>query len=469
MREVMFMERFMSRKVLILALWMGLSLASLCSAAHRDAALSADGDLYQVKTGTYGDLFPNGMETDPANSVLALEVVHAGAPVQRYLVPGTQTSEIERTPALVYEDASRTLFLVWLSVIHSNLNLMSFDGTHWSEQMVVTKTPYFLKSSPQFAITRDVFQDVTPQSTPSNHQRTILHIVWTEENAAGLEEVMYSPIILEDGTYLGQNPIYRLNDFEGSDEVATDFAPAPALLRAPTIHGGRDGRTVVVAFASAATHRLVGLEIDVLPREMGMLADGARATIIELGAKNSYPSNIQVIADKARATIIELGSRFHPEVALALADQTRSYILAQRGKDLKLVADGARATIIELGGKLSGRGLRATQALSTSASVTQEIPNPSSFDPDSQLLNHFLLFRTASARPAPKLDAGLTEIKTFISDTGEDAMIAWATQGHVFYCDSNASGWSEPRDLPLSGEIDVQKAYEILDQRFRNH
>lgn len=465
------MERCMSRKVLILALCMGLAIASLCSAAHRDAALSADGDLYLVKTGTYGDLFPGGMETEPANAVLALEVVRAGSPVQRYLVPGTQTSEIERSPALVYEDASRTLFLVWLSVIHSNLNLMSFDGTRWSEQMVVTKTPYFLKSSPQFAITRDMFQDVESQGTPANHQRTILHIVWTEENATGLEEVMYSPIILEDGAYLGQNPIYRLNDFEGADEPATlasDFAPVPALLRAPTIHGGRDGRTVVVAFASAATHRLVGLEIDVLPREMGRLADGARATIIELGARHSYPSNIQMIADKARATIIELGSRFHPEVAQSLADHTRSYILSQKNKDLKQVADGARATIIELGGKLSGRGLRTSQALATT-SITQEISEAPSFDHTSEPLNHILLFRTASARPTPKLDAGLAEIKTFISDTGEDAMIAWANQGRVFYCDSNATGWSETRELPLSGGIDVQKAYEILDQRFRNH
>ena len=47
-------------------------------AASRDTALGASGELYQVKAGNYGDLFPAGRAVDPGVPVLDA-VRHIGA------------------------------------------------------------------------------------------------------------------------------------------------------------------------------------------------------------------------------------------------------------------------------------------------------------------------------------------------------------------------------------------------------
>ncbi len=53
------------------------------------------------------------------------------------------------------------------------------------------------------------------------HYRTTLHLIWQEQNAASQLETFYSPIVINDGAYIGWNPIYNLDD----------FLPPPSLTR----------------------------------------------------------------------------------------------------------------------------------------------------------------------------------------------------------------------------------------------
>src|SRR3954465_11076739 len=96
-----------------------LALASSALAADRQAALGDSGEVYLVRTGSYGELFPGGTGADAKNPVLALDIVRPGQAAQRLLVPGTDGADVESSPFELYESSSGALFLVWQSQINS--------------------------------------------------------------------------------------------------------------------------------------------------------------------------------------------------------------------------------------------------------------------------------------------------------------------------------------------------------------
>jgi hypothetical protein len=453
---------------------LGLSLlASAGLAAEREAALGAQGELYMVRAGAYGELFPGSSDFAAANPVLALDIMRAGEPVQRILVPGTGSGELEATPAVLFEDDSNSVFLVWenrVNQIHSTFKLAGFDQKEWSKPIEVSGSLFSQKTSPQLAITRDGYRDRDEEGLPVTRHRTILHLTWNEENQTDVWDTFYTPIVLQDGVYLGRNPVYRLNGYDSAEVPGGAAVNSPELFRAVNIQGGRDGRTVVVTFASGLTRRLVSVEVDVLPEEIGFLAGGARATIIELGARH-YPSNLPALAKGASAKVLELGSAFHPEVAQAIADQVRTLIASGPSDGLGFLADEARATIIELGARLSGRGLRgithAAAASSTSNIRIVEIAKPTETAViDQTSPSHLIQFRVASNRTAPRVGAGA--VKLFASEEGDDVLVSWAQGDRVLYRMSQGSAWSDIREIKLSANVDLKRAYEILDQRVRN-
>jgi hypothetical protein len=439
-------------------------------AIRQEAVLGNDGELYIVKTGTYGALFPGGQETDRNNSVLALEIAHHGEAPQRVLVPDTLDKAIESSPAVFFETDSNTIFLVWesrLSATEFSLRLASFDGSHWTPTIEVTKST---KSSPQLAATlqlvttRDFYKErETPDSKPVVKHRTVLHLTWSEEGAGELsDESYYTPIILDEGTFIGVNPIFRLNSFDKSnDEPAGPVASE--LVRSPMVQAGDDMRTVLVSFTSAITGRLIVLEIDVLPTQIRRVADKARASIIDLGAQKP---DLQTVAVKARDSVLNYSGDFQPEVARSLADLLYAHILAGGSppgpvNDLKPIADDARATIIDLGAKFSsGQVLK-----STPAQLFQIVGKPEAGEEEAPA--HLLQVRTASSRPVPAIGPGM--VRVFVSESGANALVSWATKDRVYYRDSvSAYGWSDVRELKLNDGFDLNRAYEVLDQRVQN-
>ncbi|HWM89340.1 MAG TPA: hypothetical protein VN493_01085 [Thermoanaerobaculia bacterium] len=445
-----------------LALTVGLTLAgSLC--AQREI-VGSHGEIYAAKSGTYAELFPKGTRPHVDAPVLALEVIRPGAATERYLVPGTDGFEIEDLPFLYFEEASETTYLVWKSQngVHPTLMLTGFDGRRWTEPLEILNNPMAEKTSSQIAVTHDTYRVAGEDEA---RHRTILHLLWAEEG----HEAFYSPIVLENGKFVGKNPVFLLTGLEGL-EAASSPEPSEPLLRSLRIQPGRDGQTVVATFISPDTRRVVSVEIDVLPAQLSQLADEARIHIIDIGNRHTYPAQLKQIADIARIHIIDIGRSFYPEIAGALAQQVQELILASDGKktDLKKVADGARIHIIDIGAKLSGRGLRSA---SSAASVrTEEIAGsatvPMGPNGDQLPLSHFIQFRAASSRPVPEVGTGAV---TFIaSKTGEDILIAWAGKDRVSYRVSQDDGWSDVHQIVFSAGIGVERAYEILEQKMRN-
>jgi hypothetical protein len=452
----------------------GLGLAAPAQAlgASHDSALGASGEVYQVKSGKYGDLFPGGQGTAPGTPVLAIDVTRPGAASQRVLIPDTLDSAAESSASLLYEDDSRTVYVVWESQegIHPVLRLAGFDGTTWSTPISVVGNPFAPKTSPQFAITRESFEDTGEDGSPVVKHRNTLHLIWQEEGAApGALETFYTPVVFVDGIYTGTNPVYSLSDFL-PDGAGGDIQPA--LLRSPTIQAGQDQRTVVVAFASLAKGRLATVEIDVLPEELSRLSEKARSHIIEIG-RSLYPADLPGLAEKARSHIIEIGVAFHPELASTLADQVRATILANDASDIAQLAEKARSHIIEIGAKLSGRGLRNPKEQANTQIVQVDDPidvsrvaAPAPTPKPMEAAAYLIQVRVASSRPVPRVGPG--SVALFVSEAGDDVLVSWAQVDKVLYRLSTDSSWTEPRELRFTPSLDINKAYDILGQRVRN-
>ncbi|HEY4572767.1 MAG TPA: hypothetical protein VIJ26_02345 [Thermoanaerobaculia bacterium] len=457
----------------ICALGLGLALAAAAFAGH-DTALGSDGTIFQVRTGLYGDLFPAGKAADKTITVVALDVTKPGAPAQRLLVPGTDGFEVESSPSVVFEDDSQTVFLLWESAInvHPVLELSGFDGTNWLPSITVTGNPFAVKTSPQFVLTRDSYDLTGAGGTTTTRHRTILHLLWQEAGAGTQVRTFYSPVIINDGQYIGWNPLYDLDDFLPAVPAGA-AAPADvqtAVTGAPLIQGGRDERTVVAAYASTARGQMATVEIDVLPEQLMQLADKARSHIIDIG-RASYPNDLPSLAEKARSHIIDIGRAFHPEIGASIADQVKADILADTSGDLPTLATKARSHIIDIGAKLSGRGLRPTLGDDQDAQIVEVDGSPiaqaAAALPDAtQSPYHLLQIRTVNTWPAPRVGPGT--VKVFVSQSGADLIISWAQGDRVLYRNSQNGGWSDPRTLLFSDSLSLQKSYDILDQRIRN-
>jgi hypothetical protein len=457
---------------LICALGLGLAVSAAAFASH-ETALGSDGTVYQVRTGVYGDLFPTGKAADKASTVVALDVTRPGAPTQRVLVPESAGPEVESAPSVVFEDDSQTVFLLWESAIniHPVLELSGFDGSHWLRAITVTGNPFAVKTSPQFTITRDSYDQDDASGTTATRHRTILHLLWQEPGSGSQVQTFYTPIIINDGEYIGWNPLYNLDDFLPTLPAGL-AAPADVqtgVSGAPLIQGGRDERTVVVAYASTARGQMAAVEIDVLPEQLMQLADKARSHIIDIG-RASYPNDLPGLAEKARSHIIDIGRAFHPEIGTSIADQVKADILADTSGDLVALATKARSHIIDIGSKLSGRGLRpssgddpATQIVEIDSALT----GAAAVAPDAaQSLYHLLQIRAVNTWPAPRVGPGT--VKLFVSQSGEDLIVSWAQADRILYRNSQSGGWSDPRTLLFSDSLDLKKSYDILDQRIRN-
>ncbi|HEV2843624.1 MAG TPA: hypothetical protein VG477_02160, partial [Thermoanaerobaculia bacterium] len=232
------------------------------------------------------------------------------------------------------------------------------------------------------------------------------------------------------------------------------------------ILSGRDERSVVVGFVSTSSRRLVTLEIDVLPEELGQIADVTRATIIDTGVTLTKPENRGVLASQAAKSIFDHGSAFHTEFLEALADRVRVMILDEDGSlDLVSLGETTRATIIDTGARLSGRGLRSLRP--SAEKIVEARPEA---DANSNAIistsHHLIRFREVASRFAPPVDTGAFTL--IVSNSGEDMLVVWPLSDRVLYYSSQGEDdWSERRELKLSNGMTLEKAFEVLARRVR--
>lgn len=455
-----------------IVLLLGLALVPAARAFDRQSALGSKGELFVVQAGKYVDLFPDGQATDAKNIVLALDVTDPAGATQRLLVPGTENADVEQLPFLLYEESSATLFMVWqtqVSLIHPILNLGSYHAGQWGDVIPVLGDPFAKKSAPQLGVTRESYVVKADDGTSTTVNRTVLHLVWAEDNASGTQDTFYTPIVLDDGNYLGSNPIYRLNDFDASPAAKVAGDVPKALLVAPRLEAGPNDQTVIVTFADASSKRLVSIVVGALPRQLSVLADHSRAQIIDVGYK-LYPGHLQQLADAASADILATGTSFYPEFVKTMADRVRSLILNAPKPSpggLKNLADVSRAQIIDVGVKLGRGGLVNQSGASTSLQTTIEEVHSQPDDPTPSGETHLFQFQVVASRPVPQIGDGT--VLLYAAQDGQKTVVSWQADGsnQVQYREVIPAGWSGVRTLQVTNQLTQDKVQALLEHRVR--
>lgn len=426
-------------------------LAALPAAAAEGAPASAvtpGGGFYKLQAGRFVDLFGANPALPADAPVLALDVVPAGEPLQRWVVPGTEGVEVESSPALLYDERSSLLHLVWssrsdINFISARLWLRSYGPEGWGETIDLSGATVADKRSLQLAVTSDQYRTVVG-GVETQVARRVLHLVWVEDTERGAT-AFYSPIVFLDGRYVGWNPVVRLDDLVTA-ETTSPVAATPALREKPALEVGRGGDRVVVGFVDARTLRVATVEVRMLPGELGQLAEKARGHIIELG-RTMFPSDIPGWAEDARGHIIELATAFHPAMAGYVAAGTSSYLLAaDPAAALEAVADGARGTLVGLGDQVLGSGL--TNGCAGQGSLLELPPLvPQEGTDFPQLIS----LRSVRFWTAPELAAEASAPLLIVAPDGERALVGWLAANRLAYRETLADGfWSEVRSLDLT-------------------
>jgi hypothetical protein len=435
-------------------------------AAGLRAVLGGNGELYRLLSGPHGQLLPGQSGAAAENPVLVLEIVRASGTV-RTAVPETLGDDRETAAALVFEDASNSLFLLWeaqVNALNRVLRIARFDGERWAPTIDLSSHEFADKTAAQLHVTRDSYTETDADGNTVKHIRTVLHVVWNEVGSGGLRETFYSPVVLEDGVYVGQNSIFRLNGRDTSPPAATGYALPENLLVAPRLQPGHDEQSAHVAFTDEGTRRLVVLEVQALPAQLARIADGARAHFIGVGSRYDPkdPKDVNRLAEEVRAYVLRYAKDFQPEVAAALAAAIGDYVLANAGAggNLTNIADGARAHFIGVGARLINRGMVSGRERQVGANEqVVEVPG------DAERA-HLLLFKVVFSRPAPRIGAGAVTIHA--SASGDDVLIAWREGDVIGYRDTTTGVWGPSYELRLGDGLDLAAAEQILQQRIRN-
>ena len=425
--------------------------------------LGANGEVYSVLSGPYGNLFPSGNAAPAGNLVLALVIDRLGQPAERLLVPTTEDEFPEDSPAVILDAASQNPFIVWQhrqSYIFSQLNLVQLTADGWSEVATISANPFRKKASPSFVVTHDYEVHVDGDGPAVRHDRTVAHIVWREEVTEGEPEAFYAPVVIDDGAYVGWNPIYRLNDLVGDlgpaegPGIGVDLAPALA------IGPGENNQSVVIAFAASALGRMVTVQAQVLPRALSELGDAMRFKLETLGAALN-PADAgchQALADLARHQLIDFGNRLQVGFLNSVADELGSFLLRDDTPcDAGAVSDEARLRLLDYGARFVSSGIAPIRDFARHQLI--DFGNRMVIVP----LPHQVRLGLVSAPAAPATGAGTTNL--FVSRKGTNMLIAWEHAGLLSYRETRGEGWSSEFVLQPQSADGWTAAYQVLRDR----
>jgi hypothetical protein len=449
--------RALDRVMLVFALLVACALPAWAD----QATLGADGVLYTARVGTYGSLFPKGHAHASDDVVLALEIQQPDGSRRRALPPDGETVAPDSAPFLLWEDASRRLFLVWesWSHIHSSVRLASFDGAAWSEALQISGNPFTKKSSPHLAVTRETYVR-SGAAGETETDRTLLHVVWYEDDY-GEVDVLYAPVVLDNGAFPSWlPPIFDLGGFVPG-AAQSGGAPTAALLRSPRVTAAADQRSVLIALADDATDQLATLRVDVLPVELSAVADALR---LFFTAPENDPcrGDLTALAERARAHLVVIGTRFSAYARSYMADAVRQWLLAARDGEcasggVNALAERARAHLVVIG-RSALREVIVTSEAESSYLLT--------FDGAATGLHHDLSLTVQSAVSSPPA-LGTGTARIHVAGTGRSSLVSWLQNRRLSYQEHDGSRWLPAQSLALSDSFTLEQAYALLDGKAR--
>jgi hypothetical protein len=419
--------------------------------------LGQDGQLVTLLQADYAEIFPAGKESAADDTVLALRITQADGSQRLEPVPATLGAEREENPELGVESESGVTFVFWqswVSQIHSRFLISSFDGTTWSEPIVVTGPAFSWRVSPAFAVTRDsYYQLVADGEEPAVVHRTVLHVAWLEEAEDGLWDTFYAPLVLENGEYVGNHPIIRLNELVEAEEGAAvvDLQVAPAL------RSGQPDNLVVAAFLDQRTGKVAAVELRFAAGELSLLGDELMNEI-----EQSHEVDADLLAAAVHARLMGYDDHLKPEILEPLASTVRDYLRSQlaNGQDARKVGGGARVHLVDVGFRLTdGKMNRVTRR-----ARVHLVDVGARSDKPRRRHRHDLRSSVTSSSPLPSGVDSIPEI--LVSASGTKKILAWSENDRIRYQESTSkSGWGPVQQVKLTGQLDAAAAMKVLQQR----
>ncbi|MEM7048260.1 MAG: hypothetical protein AAF604_01315 [Acidobacteriota bacterium] len=453
------------RRFYFTILLLGLVLFAGTAAAEQPTsrALGADGTLYQILHGRYGDIFPGGEIAPPENQVLALRVTQHDGVVRTVLVPGSAGPQLENHPRLVISD---NVHVLWESRGATNkLILATFGGQSWGANVLVSNLRTVDRSTSRLTVTRDSYEILHDDDTRTVQERTLLHVVWSETLVNQGTQIHYAPVVLEEGLYLGAHAIYQPVDYLPDDRPVSETPVSSKLLQTPTVRPGTNAGTVVVAFVDPVSGQLTSMDFRVLPGELSHLAEIVRETIVQVGESLdlSDPTSLSVLVGSTRHQLIDVGARLHQDLLQGLADQVEAYVMA-RGCgpqcNVEGLAQGAYRHMLEAAVQWTELDVVAV----AEGTRHQLIDVGARINADIGPISLHLRVRPTAQRPLPEV--GSENLAIYLSSSGEHFLIAWENEGNVFFRETVAEGWNPVYHLGEDGGVESVRA--LLENRVDN-
>lgn len=247
-----------------------LAVAALCAWARPVAAetslVTKGGTLFEAFVEAAPTTGAGGAFTDPSNprtNVLSVRVTDSDG-ISTLEQVASQSDSVTLKPwAVEYEPTTQTLFVVYTqsSGLMSNVYVaMRREGT-WSSRIILANPGLYLSLNPRAVVTRQAYVDVDSAKKPVSKVRSILSLVWWEEN--GSSQARYAAVFVEDAVLkLDEIQGYNLNELAGAaGPTSAGTLPVsayafPAMQRDPASNGG-----VVVSFANLANGTQTVLKI----------------------------------------------------------------------------------------------------------------------------------------------------------------------------------------------------------------
>lgn len=445
---------------LLAALWV-LAPASPATAAPKDVAvLGSDGELYRV--------IPT--VSDSGNPFLELHVQRPDGIGEVVTVPGTEGFEVESSPYLLYENASRTLFLTWeesLNVLHQRIRVIGHQHGQWTEVIEVATDPYALKGKPSLAATRDTFVMPRLDGGDETITRSILHVTWVEQ---GHESPMiaYAPVVLLDGRYIGHHQIVDLTAVMGTE------APNPTDLwqaTPPSVAVADDNHSVIFGFVHPDSGQVTSVRLTILSGELSVIADELRNHLIDFGARHDWqsPEGLRRLADELRNHLIDFGHHLDPQILRSIADDLRNHLIdfgAQyESTEIRRMAGDLRNHLIDFGFRVEERGLRRTAASQSSFAT---IDFEASVDPSGERRPVAQIAQLRAVKTWPRPAEATPESTLLLSGSGAETLLTWQEDGRVFYRETARGEWGPVLHLPGGNGLRSEDKLTVLQNRVRH-
>lgn len=438
--------------------------AAVPAAGAASRVLDADGDVYVVEAGSYGELFPEGRASEPGDPVLAVTVLRSDGSAERSLVPGTEGPGVERLAASVL-GAEGLLYVLWESEAETSRLRLGIHAGGWNDTVDVSRGSAVRPGSARAAVTHDSGRLTGEGGEATSTRRSILNVIWVEDGAGGAN-VVYAPLVIEDGAYIGEHSLHSLAAFVPPAAAEGAARPGEPVRIAPSIEPGRGGRTALVALVDEATDRLVTFELQPVSRELSDLGDGLARELLSLiaGLEPGSPDSLGRLAAGARAYVREAGGNLEPAVVELLGTEVERYV-RESGSDWAFQPDAmagrTRARLIEVGGSFE----RGSISRLDDGRRAQLIDVGVRYVPDRR--SHDVRVLAVSARALPPA-TGPAVCTVYLSNQGEDALIAWEDGGAVYFQESRGDGWDDPQALGIGAEQDPQLIRGLLSERIRS-